>query len=196
MKKYRFKSLAILCALLFSIVALTLNFIKFQAQTDFISRLQRVVKVYGPNDANGRLLSFGKYSKISRPQDLIIFSSQSRLEPQFGQPSIKLYNQLHPQESVELGFYHYGPTLVSDNSIFEFWLGNIAGQVASVSILNKAGGPNSTARLEIRYPSDTGALVLDSNYQYKGTHTSRIWQTAKSKPLLMDLNLSKRDTIK
>ena len=122
------------------------------------------VKVYSHDDEKGRLLSIGEEID-GEWNDYIIFSSQSRLHPKQGHPSITLNNIEHPVKTFEIGFYSYGPTLVTDNEIVEFWIGDTrtGAEYSAFSIRSLYAGFG--AQLQVRNHADTHAVFVDNHTQ-------------------------------
>lgn len=84
---------------------------------------------------------------------------ESTLYPIPGAPSLRFSDQARddPEKprDFEIGFYKYGPTWYSQNSITEFWLGNGDGGILSVAGNERGGG-----ELQVRNPTDTGSIRL------------------------------------
>jgi hypothetical protein len=93
-------------------------------------------------------------------QNLIsVYALSTRWDHQ-GAPSLRFYdtdiNHSGSNRSFEIGFYHFGPTWYSTDSITEFWLGDGHGGIFSVAGNNQGGGD-----LQVRNPADTGSIQLD-----------------------------------
>jgi hypothetical protein len=84
---------------------------------------------------------------------------ESTLYPIPGAPSLRFSDQApdDPEKlrDFEIGFYKYGPTWYSRNSITEFWLGNGSGGILSVAGNDQGGG-----ELQVRNPTDTDSIRL------------------------------------
>ncbi len=84
---------------------------------------------------------------------------ESTLYPIPGAPSLRFDDQApdDPEKprDFEIGFYKYGPTWYSRNSITEFWLGSGNGGILSVAGNDEGGG-----EVQVRNPTDTDSIRL------------------------------------
>jgi len=120
------------------------------------------VKVYPKNDEAGRMLSVGE-TIDGKWHDYIIFKKKSRLYPEIGHPAIVFNNIEHPIKTFELGFYKYGPTLVTNNEIVEFWIGDsrTGAEYSALSLRSLHAGFG--AQLHVRNHADTHSMVINNH---------------------------------
>lgn len=85
---------------------------------------------------------------------------ESTLYPIPGAPSLKFSDQApvdgHSRD-FEIGFYRYGPTWYTRNSIIEFWIGD--GQPVG-GVLSIAGNDHGGGEIQVRNPTDTDGIRL------------------------------------
>lgn len=92
-------------------------------------------------------------------REWIAIYPESTLYPIPGAPSLRFVDHARDDpdkpRDFEIGFYKYGPTWYSRNSITEFWLGNGDGGILSI-----AGNDNGGGEFQARNPTDTDSISL------------------------------------
>ncbi|HVU12199.1 MAG TPA: hypothetical protein VHD90_13025 [Phototrophicaceae bacterium] len=165
MVRRTFEAVLVLVLLLTSAVAVYALYQVNQLQSAFasISQLQTSVA-----EINQQITSKNPYSMWTvgtggdgkNPYiEWVALYPTSTLYPIPGAPSLHFTDQSAPNpakpRSFEIGFYKYGPTWYSQNSITEFWLGNGGGGILSVAGNNNGGG-----EVQVRNGTDTDSIRL------------------------------------
>lgn len=118
-------------------------------------------RAYARDDPQGRLVGIGEVVD-GEWREYITFKKRSRLKDVDGNPAMVLHNLPEPHKTVELGFYNFGPTMVTDNEIIEFFIGNSRtgaeyGALSVRSVDGRFGG-----MLQIRNHADTHSIMIDN----------------------------------
>jgi hypothetical protein len=93
------------------------------------------------------------------------FYPESTLYPIAGAPSLRFSDQApddpNKPRDFEIGFYKYGPTWYTRNSIIEFWIGNGYANGQGGGIFSVAGNNNGGGEVQVRNPTDTDSIRLE-----------------------------------
>ena len=122
---------------------------------------------YGSSDASDMLLGIGRYEDGQWVEYITFRATSTHGGAGVGQPSMRLNNLVHPNRSVELGFYSHGVTMMTKGEIIEFFIGDSTtgadyGALSIRSVDGVFGG-----ELQVRNALDTGYIGLkNTNDEY------------------------------
>lgn len=89
---------------------------------------------------------------------------ESTLYQMPGAPSLRFSDQApddpNKPRDFEIGFYKYGPTWYTKNSIIEFWIGGTNEDGTKGGIFSVAGNDDGGGEIQVRNPTDTDSIQL------------------------------------